>query len=152
LTAYRRNWIQNLPDKTGHRWLSVAAIIMLSFAPLALSLGLDKTPDLVAGGWHWQGLAAAWWESFLCVSMCIGLNYLFRRSFNQQGQIASWFSRNAYAAYLIHEPVITSIAIAIAGVALYPLLKFALMGLVTVPLTFLLSALIRKIPYTDRVL
>jgi surface polysaccharide O-acyltransferase-like enzyme len=84
--------------------------------------------------------------------MCIGLIYLFRRFVNQQGRVASWFSRNAYTAYLIHEPLITSIALMIAGVTLYPLLKFALMGLVTVPLTFLLSVLVRKIPYADRVL
>jgi glucan biosynthesis protein C len=84
--------------------------------------------------------------------MCITVVYLFRHSFSQRGQVADWFSRNAYTAYLIHEPLITSIVLAIASVALYPLLKFALTGLVAVPLTFLLSALIRKIPYTDRVL
>jgi surface polysaccharide O-acyltransferase-like enzyme len=78
--------------------------------------------------------------------------YLFRRYLNFQGRVAGWSSRNAYAAYLIHEPLITTIARAIAGVALYPLLKFSLMGLVTVPLTFLLSALIRKLPYANRVL
>jgi glucan biosynthesis protein C len=151
LAASRRNWITNLPDATGRRWLIVAVIIVLSFVPLAFALGLDENPDLVAGGWHWQGLVAAWWESFLCVSMGIGLIYLFRRFFNHQGRIASWFSHNAYTSYLIHEPVITSVAIAIAAVAANPLLKFALMGLLTVPLTFLLSALIRKIPHADRV-
>jgi surface polysaccharide O-acyltransferase-like enzyme len=119
---------------------------------LALALGLDKSPDLVKSGWHWQGLAAAWWESFLCISMCISAIYIFRRYFSGQSQIARWFSRNAYTAYLIHEPMITSVALAIVSVTLYPLLKFVLMGLVTVPLTFLLSALIRKIPFTERVL
>ena len=84
--------------------------------------------------------------------MCISVIYIFRRYLNQQGRVANWSSRNAYTAYLIHEPVITSIALVIAGLALYPLLKFALMGSVTVPLTFLLSALIRKIPGTQRVL
>lgn len=152
LVAWRRNWIQTLPEKTGRRWLIVAVIIILSFAPLALLLGLDKNPDLVAGGWHWQGLAAGWWESLLCVSMGISVIYIFRRYFSEQGQIASWSSRNAYTAYLIHEPVITSIALVVSGVVVYPLLKFVLMGLITVPLTFVLSALIRKIPYTDRVL
>ena len=152
LVAWRRGWIQTLPEKTGSRWLIVAVIIIMSFAPLALLLGLDKNPDLVAGGWHWQGLAAAWWESFLCVSMCISVIHIFRRYFSGQGRIAKWSSRNAYTAYLIHEPVITTIALSISGMMLYPLLKFALMGLVTVPLTFILSALIRKIPYTDRVL
>jgi glucan biosynthesis protein C len=152
LAAWRRNWIQNLPEKTGRRWSIVAVIIGLSFAPLALLLGLDKNTDLVEGGWHWQGLAAAWWESFLCISMCIGVIYIFRRYFNGHGPVASWLARNAYTAYLIHEPVITSVALSVMLVMIYPLLKFVLMGLFTVPLTFLLSALIRKIPFADRVL
>jgi len=152
LVARRRNWIQNLPEKTGRRWSIVAVMIILSFAPLALLLGLDKNPDLVAGGWHWQGLAAAWWESFLCISMCISVISIFRRYFSGQGPAASWLARNAYTAYLIHEPVITTVALAVMLVMLYPLLKFVLMAFFTVPLTFLLSALVRKIPFSDRVL
>ena len=84
--------------------------------------------------------------------MCIGVIYIFRRYFNGHGPVASWLARNAYTAYLIHEPVITSVALSVMLVMIYPLLKFVLMGLFTVPLTFLLSALIRKIPFADRVL
>jgi surface polysaccharide O-acyltransferase-like enzyme len=61
-------------------------------------------------------------------------------------------SPNAYTAYLVHEPIITTIAIAVGFIVIHPLLKFSLMGLVTVPLVFIASALIRKIPFTDRVL
>lgn len=35
---------------------------------------------------------------------------------------------------------------------LYPLLKFILAALIAVPVTFALSSLIRKLPYTQRVL
>ena len=35
---------------------------------------------------------------------------------------------------------------------IYPLLKWVVVALVSVPLCFGLSSLIRKIPYTDRVL
>ncbi len=59
---------------------------------------------------------------------------------------------NAYTAYIIHAPVITGAALAVRGVMLYPLLKWALVSLVAVPLAFLLSSLIRKLPYADRVL
>jgi len=37
-------------------------------------------------------------------------------------------------------------------VALYPLLKFTLAAVVSVPLCFALAALIRRLPYFDRVL
>jgi surface polysaccharide O-acyltransferase-like enzyme len=59
---------------------------------------------------------------------------------------------NAYTAYIIHTPVIVALAFAVQGVTLYPLLKWAVVSLVAVPLCFGLSSLIRKLPYTDRVL
>jgi hypothetical protein len=148
LMAYPRNWFASLPDKMACRWMIVT--LLLSFLPLIV--GFTVHPRAGDGVEMLLNLIANWWEAFMCVAMSITVVYLFRRYANQQGQIAAWASRNAYTAYLIHEPIIASTALAIADLALYPLLKFTLVALVTVPLTFLLSALIRKIPYTDRVL
>ncbi len=84
--------------------------------------------------------------------MCIGLIYLFRRNVNRQGKLAKFLSSNAYTAYIIHGVVITIMALAVRDVMVYPLLKWALVALVAVPLCFGLSHLIRKLPYTERVL
>jgi len=148
LMAYPRNWFASLPDQTARRWVIV--VILLSFLPLLV--GFTANPQ-VGGTMNFiLNLISNWWEAFMCGGMSIAVVYLSRRYFNQQGRLAAWASRNAYAAYLIHEPIIATAALLLSGMIIYPLLKFALMGLVTVPLTFLLSALIRKIPYTDRVL
>jgi len=48
--------------------------------------------------------------------------------------------------------VIITFAFAVRDVALYPLLKWGLVALAAVPLCFGLSSLIRKLPYTERVL
>jgi hypothetical protein len=48
--------------------------------------------------------------------------------------------------------VIATLALAVHGATLYPLLKWAVVGAVAVPLCFGLSSLIRKLPYADRVL
>jgi glucan biosynthesis protein C len=74
-------------------------------------------------GQHWQALAYALWESLLCLGMCIGPVYLFRRYRNRQGRLARFLSPNAYTAYLIHGVVITVLAYAVREVALYPLPK-----------------------------
>jgi surface polysaccharide O-acyltransferase-like enzyme len=84
--------------------------------------------------------------------MCIGLIYAFRRYLNQRGKVGGFLVPNAYTAYIIHAPVITTLAFAVRDVALYPLLKWGLVALVAVPLCFGLSSLIRRLPYTDRVL
>jgi surface polysaccharide O-acyltransferase-like enzyme len=153
LIAYRRNWLLGLPGTTGRVWLVIAVITILLYWPLMLGGGAATAGlDAFIGGWHWQAFAYDLWESFLCVGMCIGLIYLFRRHLNHQRPLVRFLSLNAYTAYLIHGPVITALAYAARDVALYPLLKWGLVSLVAVPLCFGLSALIRKLPYTDRVL
>ena len=70
----------------------------------------------------------------------------------QAGRVSRFFVPNAYAAYIIHAPLIAYLALAVRDVTLHPLLKFALVAPVALLLCFGLSSLIRKIPYTDRVL
>lgn len=152
LAAYRHNWFLNMPQKVGRRWLAIAMSLIVLYTLIGVLVGVAEDETLTSGGWHWQALMAAVWQSFYCLSMVIGLIYLFRRYLDRQGALAGFFSRNAYTAYLIHEPVITFAALAATGVMLHPLLKFSLMALVTIPLTFGLSSLIRRLPYAERVL
>lgn len=152
LVAFRRDWLLNLPSRTGKIWLGVGLGLILLYPALAILSGAAENADPFMGGWHWQALLTAVWESFTCLGMCIGLVYLFRRRWDSQGKVAAIMARNAYGAYLIHEPVVTLLALAAAGAALYPLLKFGLGALIAVPLSFGLGALLRRIPYADRVL
>jgi glucans biosynthesis protein C len=152
LVAFRRNWFQSLPDKTGRLWLIIAGILIIFWAPMMIFNGASDGNTLFKGGLNWQSLVYAVWESFLCLSMCIGLVYIFRRGFNHQNRISSFLMPNAYTAYLIHAPVITFLALAIQDITIYPLLKWAIVALVAVPASFGLSSLIRKLPFTDRVL
>lgn len=152
LIAYRRNWLVNLPDETARLWLWISILFILLWAPLMIAVGAIEDDIPLRGGWHWQAMAAALWESFLCVGMCISVVYIFRRYLNAGGKIAGFLVPNAYAAYIIHAPVITFLAVWTQSITLYPLLKWALFAPVAIALCFGLSALIRKIPYTDRVL
>jgi surface polysaccharide O-acyltransferase-like enzyme len=152
LIAYRRNWLASLSDSTGKRWLTVAIGLIVMFIPLALVGGAMESDEPFKGGPYWQAMAYALWESFVCVGMCIGLTYLFRRYWNRQGRLAKFLSPNAYTAYIIHAPIITFTALALRNVDVYPLLKYGLAVLIALPLCFALSNLIRKLPYTDRIL
>lgn len=152
LVAYRRNWLVTLPDTTGRFWLRAAVLFVLAWAPLMILGGAPDDPRSFAGGLHWQSFANSLWESLTCVSISIGLIYAFRRYLNGQGPVAALLSRNAYTAYLIHPLVIVPVALAMQGVMLYPLLKWLLAVVISLPLCFLLSSLIRKLPYAGHVL
>jgi glucans biosynthesis protein C len=152
LIAYRRNWLLNLPDKTGRLWMTIAVLLILLWPPMVVAAGAIADDDPLKGGWHWQSLVYTLWESSFCISMCIGLIYAFRRYLNKRGRLAGFLVPNAYTAYIIHAPVITALAFVVQDITLYPLLKWAVVALVAVPLCFALGSLIRKLPYTDRVL
>jgi glucans biosynthesis protein C len=152
LVAYRRNWFQSLTEKVGRLWLGIAFLLVLLWAPMMVVNGAINGDSFQKGGWHWQSLVYALWESFLCISMCIGLIYAFRRFLNHHNKPSAFFVKNAYTAYLIHAPVITFLALFTQSITLYPILKWAIVALVSIPLCFGLSSLIRKLPYTDRVL
>ncbi len=152
LVAFRRDWLLGLPDRIGRFWLMAAVVLFLLWPPMMLANGAADGDTAFKGGLTWESFLFAMWESFMCVAMCIGLVYFFRRRLNRRGSVAGFLVPNAYTAYIIHAPVITFAAAAVGFVALYPLLKWAALAIVVVPLCFGLSALIRKLPYTDRVL
>jgi hypothetical protein len=154
LIAYRRNWLVSLPDRSGRLWLGVAALFVLVRVGMQLAMDFDLMAGiLIRGGWHWEAMAYALWESFMCVSACIGLVYAFRRFLNHGGRLAGLLVPNAYTAYVIHALVITSVALIAADLLpLHPLLKWVVLAVVCVPLCFGFGALILKIPGTDRVL
>jgi glucan biosynthesis protein C len=152
LVAYRRDWFRRLPDRQGRLWLWIGVALVPLLPVMILVSGMDQGVEPFLGGWHWQAAAWALWESFVCLAFCVGLIYLFRRRGDRQRKVARFLSPNAYTAYLIHGVVVTVLALAVRDVMLYPLLKLVLAIVVAVPVTFALSALVRKVPFADRVL
>jgi glucan biosynthesis protein C len=157
LIAYRRNWFFELSPRMGRDWLRTALIALL--VPIIVTIllmiggaGAGTQIGYSLGGLHWQALVYALWESFLVVGVCIGLLVLFRTRWNRQGRLAKGLAANAYTVYFIHPLVIVSFAYAFQAVALYPLLKFVIAVLIALPLCFLISSFIRKIPLAGRIL
>jgi glucan biosynthesis protein C len=152
LIAYRRDWLSRIRRPVGRLWLGIAAALIVLYGPLAILGGATEDATSFLGGWHWQALMFALWDASLCLSMCIGLLSLFQNRLNHQGKITRELSRSAYAAYLIHEPIITLLAMITAGLLIHPLLKVILACAVFIPVCFGLGSLIRRLPQFDRVL
>lgn len=153
IAAYRGNWFNTIADRTGKRWFAAAHVLIL-LMPVIIIIGggLRGEQESFTGGLHYQALAYAMWEPFLCVGMCAGLTVVFRKRFNTAGRLQSFLSKNAYTVYIIHAPVIVFIALAIRPLMLYPLLKFFILVTTAIPICYALAHTIRKIPYTDKVL
>src|SRR5438876_1268113 len=153
LIAYRRGWLTRIPDAVGKRWFWVALIDLLVFVLLSVLNGIwGGSIDSFLGGLHWQALVYASWEAIMGVAMCTGLLVFFRRHLNRPGRVWNFLSANAYAAYIFHPVILVGLAYSLHTVALYPLLKFGIAVIIAVPLSFLISSVIRKIPFANRVL
>ena len=154
IVAYRRNWLARIPDSTGRLWLYIAILFVVVLLPALIVAGGALSGDLTpfTGGLHWQCFAYAIWEQVAGVAIIIGLLVLFRKRLNHQGKLAQTASASAYTAYIIHGPIIILVALAIRTITLYPLLKFALAVVLSVPLCFALANVIRKLPAARRIL
>src|SRR5690606_5511738 len=105
-----------------------------------------------SGGWIWISLGYSLWEALFCVGIILGLIIFSCSSFFYEGIASSFLSTHSFVMYIIHIPII---AIVIAGLKVIhfpPSFMFLAMILITIPLCFLLSYIIRQIPFVLKIL
>lgn len=149
IVAYREGWIDAIPKATAKLWSRVAIlmIILLIFVD-----GVTNSTEF-SGGFRWQSLIGTLWEAFMCVSMCIALLSFFKNRFNEQGPIWKALASNSFSVYLIHIPIVVFLQYMLIGIAIDPLIKFAIVGTIGVPLAFAISHyVIRRLPYAKYIL
>ncbi len=152
ILAYRGKWFHNLSNSQGKLWGIVALLTILSLPVMMIVLGGDNVEPFL-GGLYWQAFVFAFWESLACLSIIIGLLYLFQTKFNRQGNLLKAMSPNAYTVYIDHQLVITVIMVILLPVAWPTAMKFFFVALIGLPMCFIVSHfVIRQIPYSTRVL
>lgn len=159
LIAYRGNWFLKLSTRTARDWLLVALLVSLGWLAIVIPAiagsagrsGNEVGPSM-AGGVHWLALTYSLWESFVLVGASIGLLVHFRERLNRQGRLAEELAADAYTVYLVHPVVLVGFSYAFHTVALYPLLKFVIAVLIGLPLCYLVSGCVRRIPLLNKVL
>ncbi len=159
LLAFRGGWLSKLSPKLATDWSLTALLTSLVWLGMAVPYVVGEMGrtggqlgSAIAGGAHWLALGYALWEAFLLVGASIGLLVLFRERCNQQGRLVREATAAAYTVYLIHPLVLVPFCYAFASVALFPLLKFFVAVLITLPLCYLVSSFIRRVPVLNRAL
>jgi surface polysaccharide O-acyltransferase-like enzyme len=154
VAGYRGNWLTRIPNAVGRLWQRISLVFLIVLLPVLFVAGGGANDDIspYLGGFHWLSLAFSLWEQFLGIAMIIGLLVFFRERLNRQARLAEEMSASAYTVYIIHTPVLVFFTLAIRHIGLYPLLKFAMVAIVTVPLCFAVGGAIRRLPLVRRIL
>jgi len=154
LVAFRNNWLEKLTWRRGIRWFVAAQLMIFLGFPALFTLGggVDGDTEPFIGGFHWQSLGYSVWEQVIGISMVLGLLVIFRKFLDKQGKMEKRLSASAYAAYLVHPPVLVFISYAFREVDLHPILKFILLAPLVWLLVFVIAYLFRRLPGLRRVL
>ncbi len=155
ILAYRGDWFGRLTNAKGRRWGYIALGTFPFFFVLFILGGALESDANVAkflGGFTWQAMGYAVWETIMMVAITIFLLKFFREKFNRTGTLANKMAASAYTVYIIHQTVLFGLNILFLPVAIPSFVKFLAVSLIGVPVCFLLSFAIRKLPYAKRVL
>jgi len=146
----RNNWLDKLNYSTGKIWLVCAISIgFVIFAAIMVFGGpLEGDVESINGRATWQSAAYALWESFVAVSISIGLLAFFKEKYNKQNKIVKRLSRNAFSVYVFHSLIIVSISLLFKSVNIIPIVKFFVVAIIGIPICFLCTELIiQRIPF-----
>lgn len=144
--GYRGGWMIGLPERFCARWAAAALVLAVAlFAALLLFGGaLQGETAPYVGGFNLVSAGKCLWEALVCVGMGLLILGVYRRHFDQQGEVARWLSDNAFGVYLIHPPVLIGFAIHLHGLGLHPVMKAAILTLLAAIGSFAASALVLR--------
>jgi fucose 4-O-acetylase-like acetyltransferase len=148
IAAWRYDWLRQLCWKRVRPWVRTLAI-----AGPALPVGVAVARALngagttnFSGGLSWASILYAFWEPFVAWGLIAAWLLGFRKWMNAPSNLWSWLNRRAYAVYIIHPPVLVSIALLLHGWAAPALIKFGAVGILACAATWLLSDPIVRLP------
>jgi surface polysaccharide O-acyltransferase-like enzyme len=153
--AQRGDWFNRLTKRQARQWGITSLIVIPLGLVLMIVGGLLESEENIAkflGGMHWQAFGYVLWETILLIGITVFLLYFFRDRFNKAGPLLRSMARNAYTVYIIHLTLLWGMNIVFLSANIPTILKFFIVSFITISLSFLLSSLIRKIPYAKRVL
>lgn len=157
IVASRRDWFRGISNTMGAIGFIAALLAGVVLFPYLFSgqwftLDVSDKLGIAMGNGNWQSALYALFDSVFAVGMCLGLISFFRQILNRQSGLGRFLSRQSYAVYVFHIPVIVFLAYALRGLEMASLLKFAVASLIAVPACFIIAFVVRKIPFVSKVL
>jgi peptidoglycan/LPS O-acetylase OafA/YrhL len=153
VAAWRYDWLRQLTWKNARPWI-VPLLIAWPLMPLGIEMAhaiYGKAKSNFSGGLSWPAILYACWEPFVAWGLIAACLLLFRERMNQPSKLWTWLNRRAYAAYIIHPPVLVGVSLLLHAWVAPALVKFGVVGLLAVIATWLAADPLVRMPGLRRV-
>lgn len=151
--ASHHSWLDRLERSQARHWLWISlACIPLLFVSAALSGALAGKPVNFNGGLSMSAVVYAFWEPFVAWGLIAWLLVIFRAHFNSPNPMWQRWSSQAYGAFIVHAPVLVGISVALSSWAAPAALKFAVVGIASIAVSFAVTRVFLIWPLARRVL
>jgi fucose 4-O-acetylase-like acetyltransferase len=140
------NLLDKITDEKNIKWLRISLIIGIPFwAVIMLFGGALDGKMYIDGGFNWQSLTFALWESLTAIGFTIGIITLFKKKVNIDNKITGIIRDNSFGLYFFHAPIMVSISLILKTWVINPLLKFLIVLIITFIVNLMFSYFLRKI-------
>lgn len=144
----RHGWLKNTPTETGILWLKIGTACVAVW--YAVSIAAEYSAfDFHQSEWFWTLYPV--WEALTCVGLSVGLVIFARENWNTTSAWWQRLSETAYGVYLVHVFIIVGLNMALLGVPLPPFLKFLIVFVAALIVSFIDAWILKKLPFVSRV-
>ncbi|MHB8110245.1 MAG: acyltransferase family protein [Syntrophorhabdaceae bacterium] len=152
--AWRNKWIDTLTDSIGRQWTFITSIAVAAYAAIVIfSWHAQEDLAFLRGGYSLRTFIATYIGTLIAVGSSISLIYIFRTFLNMQSGFVKSLTRDAYAVFIFHAPVLIFVTYLIQPMKALPFLKFLIAFIGGCGLCFLICRyVVRNIPFTDKIL
>lgn len=145
----RHHLLEKIGFKDARPW-AVVSVILLILLPLVMVF--HGAQGSFAGGWTLNAAFYAFWDPFIAWGIILTLLWFFRCHGPAETPFAAALARRAYAAYIVHPPVIVLLSLLAREWAAPPLLKFAVVGLAGCIGAFVTASVLLLTPGSRKIL
>lgn len=140
------NLFEYISREQNIKWLYITLIAgtIAWFAIMALG-GVSGGKMYFLGGFNWQSLAYALWESFVAIGFTIGIIAFFKKYLNINNKCTGLIAKNSFAIYFFHAPILITVSLLLKHWTINPLLKFSTVTVIAFTITLIFTYLVRKI-------
>lgn len=148
IIASRGRWLNNVNYQLGKSFAIMALVMIVVLFPVLYAVvTISKSPiETLNGHGNWQSLMYAFWEQFIGIFFIVALLGIARQRWNNQSAFFKKLSRLTFCVYIFHPLVLISLSVLLKPWAVDPAFKLLVVAPGAVVGSFLLAAVLVKVP------